>query len=381
MAPNLGRRLPRLEDPHLITGHGRYAADVKLDGLCHLAVMRSTVPHARIASIDLEPARAMPGVLLAMAADDLPESARHLSNWLPPDMKETARPVLAQGDANYVGDAIAIVVAEEAYQASDAVQAIMVELDPLPAAGDVNAATAPGAPRVNNATDSNIARHSEYAYGDIDAAFAADSVVVKTTLSAARVCGAAMEPRAVTANWHPGESTLTVWDSTQSVFSVRDQVAEALGLEKEQVTVLAEDVGGGFGPKGTVYAEEVLVALASHKLGRPVTWTASRSEDTATTVHAHGTVFDLELAAGPDGKLRGLRGRMRHDMGAYVSSGGNQPDIIVPHMMSAYVLPALKIEAEVIYTNTAPTGFVRGGGRPLGNFVMERLMDRLAARP
>jgi carbon-monoxide dehydrogenase large subunit len=380
VAPHLGRRLRRVEDPHLITGRGHYASDVRLDGLCHLAVLRSSLPHARIASIDVGAARSMPGVLLVLTADDLPAEAKHLSNWLAPDMKATARPVLARGEVNYVGDAIAAVVAEHEYQAQDAVQSIEVELDPLPAVGDVAAAIAAGAPAVHAGTPDNVASRGEHTYGEVEAAFAGDVVTVKERLSAARICGAAMEPRAATASWHSGDETLTVWDSTQTVFSVRDEIARALGLEKEQVTVLADDVGGGFGPKGTVYAEEVLVALASLRLGRPVTWAATRSEDTATTVHAHGTVFELELAATKDGKLRGLRGRMWHDMGAYASAGVGQPDIIVPHMMSAYVLPAMKIESQVLYTNAAPTGFVRGGGRPLGNFVMERLMDRLAVK-
>jgi carbon-monoxide dehydrogenase large subunit len=151
-----------------------------------------------------------------------------------------------------------------------------------------------------------------------------------------------------------------------------------LGLEQEKVRVLAEDVGGGFGPKAAVYPEEVLAAFATVQLGRPVRWTATRSEDTATTVQGHGSIFELELAAGPDGRLRALRGRFTHDLGAYTGSGAGQPDIIVPHMISAYLLPALRIQVRLVHTNAAPGGFVRGGGRPLGNFAMERMMDRLA---
>jgi carbon-monoxide dehydrogenase large subunit len=167
VAPHLGRRLRRVEDPHLITGRGHYASDVRLDGLCHLAVLRSSLPHARIASIDVGAARSMPGVLLVLTADDLPAEAKHLSNWLAPDMKATARPVLARGEVNYVGDAIAAVVAEHEYQAQDAVQSIEVELDPLPAVGDVAAAIAAGAPAVHAGTPDNVASRGEHTYGEV----------------------------------------------------------------------------------------------------------------------------------------------------------------------------------------------------------------------
>jgi aerobic carbon-monoxide dehydrogenase large subunit len=345
-----------------------------------MAVARSTVPHARIVSIDIEAARSMPGVLTVMTAADLPGSARRMRNWLPSGLDATSRPVLAANEVNYVGEAIAVVIAESACQAHDAAQAVFAEVEPLPAVGDVPTAIAPGAPLVHAIAPDNLARTARFAYGDIDAAFSGRVVTVKQRLTAARICGAAMEPRAATAMWNSSDSTLTLWDSTQAVFMVRDEIGAALGLEADKVIVLAEDVGGGFGPKGTVHPEEVLVAVASRHLARPVTWTATRTEDTATTVHGHGTIFEVELAASADGRLRGLRGRMSHDMGAYGSAGANQPDIIVRHMVSGYVLPALCVDATVVYTNAAPTGFVRGGGRTLGNFVVERLMDLLAVR-
>jgi carbon-monoxide dehydrogenase large subunit len=169
-----------------------------------------------------------------------------------------------------------------------------------------------------------------------------------------------------------------IWTSTQNVFGVRHAVASTLGLDEAKVRVLAEDVGGGFGAKGSVFPEEVLTALAAWRLKKPVRWVASRSEDGATTAQGHGSVIEVELAAGRDGKLRGLRGRLIHDLGAYAGSGAGQPEIIVAHMISAYVLPAMEVEHQLLYTNAVPTGFIRGGGRPLGNYTMERVMDRLA---
>ncbi|MEP7104980.1 MAG: xanthine dehydrogenase family protein molybdopterin-binding subunit [Chloroflexota bacterium] len=380
MPPHVGRAMPRREDERLITGRGRYAGDIKLEGLTHMAIVRSPHAHARVTSINTDAAKQMPGVVSILTAHDLPATAKGIRNWLPPEMEHLARPVLVDGKVLYVGDAVAAVIAEHAYQAHDALAAIEVDYEPLPAVVGGPAALESSAPRVHDNTENNLARSADYTFGELDAAFARAPVTVKETFTTARICGAAMEPRVATATWHPGEGELTMWTSTQSTFSVRDTVADALGLDKDKVTVLAHDVGGGFGPKGTVYGEEVLVAAAAQLTQRPVTWTATRSEDTATTVHAHGTHIEVELAAEADGTLRGLRGHVIHDMGAYPSAGNGQIDIIVPHMMSAYVLPALSVKADVVYTNAAPTGFVRGGGRPLGNYVIERMLDRLAAR-
>ena len=378
MPSAIGRPARRREDPRLITGRGRYSGDIRLDGLVHLAVARSPLPHARITSIDLAPAQAVPGVVAAWTAADLPETAREFADWVPRGMKTRARPVLAAEEVNHVGDPVAVVVASDVYTARDAADAVFADLDPLPAVGTVDAALADGAPLVHDDLGSNVMGSSKRAYGDIEAAFAGDSIAIRERFKLARICGAAMEPRAVTATFDGKK--LTVWTSTQHTYGVRDRLNEMLGLEKERVEVLAEDVGGGFGPKATSYPEEILVALAALRLQKPVRWTATRSEDTTTTVHAHGSSFDLELAAGPDGRLRGLRGRLWHDVGAYPASGSNQPSLITAHMVSAYHLPAMKVDYDLVLTNTASTGFVRGGGRPLGNFAIERLMDRLARR-
>jgi len=368
----------RVEDKRLITGQGRYAGDIKLDGTLHIAFARSPLPHAYIEAIDTSAAKAMPGVVAVWTASDLPEVAPGLSDFGPAGIVERGRPILTGGEVHYVGDAYALAIAETAYQAADAAEAIAAELDPLPGVGDVTTATADGAPKAHADMESNIALTSSTAFGDIKAAFAEDSVTAKITLTTSRVLGVAMEPRTVTADYEDGG--VKVWTSTQNVFGVRGAIASILGIPEAKVRVLAEDVGGGFGAKGSVFPEEVLTALAALRLKRPVRWVATRSEDGATTAQGHGTVLELELAAGPDGKLRGLRGRVIHDIGAYSASGAGQPGIIVPHMVSAYVIPAMEIDAELVYTNTVPTGFIRGGGRPLGNYGIERVMDRLALK-
>ncbi|HSP09989.1 MAG TPA: xanthine dehydrogenase family protein molybdopterin-binding subunit [Candidatus Dormibacteraeota bacterium] len=378
MPPYIGRPMRRVEDERLITGRGRFAGDIKLDGLAHVAFCRSTLPHARIRAIDRSGAAAMPGVVAVWTAEDLPEVSAGLSDFGPPGIEQRGRPVLNRDEVNYVGEAFALVVAETSYQALDAAEQVIPELDPLTGVGDVAAATAPGAATVHADMKSNIAQTYSTTYGDIKAAFASDSVTAKIRLTTARVAGAAMEPRTVTAAPDSDTGGLKVWTSTQNVFGVRSAVASALGLADDRVRVLAEDVGGGFGAKGTVFPEEVITALAAWRLKRPVRWVATRSEDGATTSQGHGSVIELELASDRDGKLRGLRGRLFHDVGAYAGSATGQPGIIISHMVSAYVLPAMDVEAHLVYTNAVPGGFIRGGGRPLGNYGMERVMDQLA---
>lgn len=188
-----------------------------------------------------------------------------------------------------------------------------------------------------------------------------------------------MEPRSTTAA-PQADGSLLLRTSTQAVFSVREAVSRCLGIEPGRVRVVAEDVGGGFGAKGGPHPEDVLVAMAAWRLSRPVRWVAARSEDGATTFQSHGTVLELELAAEADGRLRGFRGRLIHDLGAYAGPGASQAGNATMHMLSAYRLPALRIEILNLYTNSAPTGFIRGGGREVGNFAIERMLDRLADR-
>jgi aerobic carbon-monoxide dehydrogenase large subunit len=368
----------RREDPRLITGRGRYAGDISGPGQLHLVFVRSPQPHATIRSIDTGAASAMPGVLAVWTAADLPASARALSDWLPRGVTPRPRTVLADGEVNYVGEAIAAVVAETSYQAADAAEAVFADLDPLPAAGNLDTALADGAPVVHAGATDNTAGGYERAYGDIEAAFAEGTVIVSEKLKLPRIAGAAMEPRAV--NAESDGAGLKVWTSTQHTFGVRARLSELLEIDKAAIEVLAEDVGGGFGPKSQVYPEEVVCAFAALRLKRPVRWVATRSEDTATTVHAHGSMFEIELAADPDGRLRGLRGRMWHDIGAFPASGPAQPGLMIAHMVSVYRLPALRVEATLVHTNAASSGFVRGGGRPAGNFVIERMIDRMARR-
>jgi aerobic carbon-monoxide dehydrogenase large subunit len=374
--PLIGRPLRRREDPDLLTGRGRYAGDLSPPGLAHLAVVRSPEPHGALRTIDPAAALALPGVLAVLTAADLPELERDPGE---PRPGQHPRPVLARDRVRYAGEPVAVVVAEDPYTAADAAESVRLDIDPLPGAGDVLAATAPGAPELHDGVPGNLAGVVRRAFGDAGRAFAAAGVVVSRRLRLARIAGAYLEPRAVTAVWD-ADGSLTLWSSTQSVYGVRDWVAALLGLPRERVRVLAEDVGGGFGAKGMPYAEEVLVPAAARRLRRPVRWVGARSEDTATTAHSHGGVLDVDLAATGSGDLLGLRVRLLHDIGAYWGPGAEQGDNVLSHLVCAYRLPALDAEVRQVYTSAVPSGYIRGGGREVGNFAIERMLDLLARR-
>ena len=225
---------------------------------------------------------------------------------------------------------------------------------------------------------SNIAGRVQRGFGDIDAQMSGDAVVVRQSFRFGRVIGGYMEPRATAAALDADSGRLSVWTSTQWVYGVRDRIASILGLERDLVRVLAPDVGGAFGAKGQVYPEEIIVAALARRLRRPVRWVATRTEDTQATGQSHGDAAEVELSANRDGTLRGLRVRLRHDVGAYGGPGLGQSDNILSHLVSAYRLPALDAESVLVYTSTVPTGFIRGGGREVGNFIIERTMDLLA---
>ena len=370
----IGQPVRRREDRPLVTGSGCYAADVRPSGALHMAVVRSVEPHGVLRAIDLAPARSLPGVVGAFAAAGLPELHAALDDLDVP--VERCRRALARDRVRYVGEALAVVVAEHPYLAADAARAVAVEIEPLAGAGDVLSATTAGAVALHLGLADNVAGVVRRSFGEADGG----DVVVRDRLRLARVAGAYLEPRAVTAWWDAAAGELTVWSSTQNAYGVRDRLAALLGLGRERVRVLTPDVGGGFGAKGMVYPEEALAAALAVRLGRPLCWVAARSEDTAATAHAHGTVLDLELVASASGELRGLRVRALHDIGAYAGPGMGQPDNILSHLVCAYRLPALDAEVRLVHTNAVPTGFIRGGGREIGNFAIERMLDALARR-
>jgi len=371
----IGRSVRRLEDLHLITGRGRYAGDVRPPGSLHLVVVRSALGHARIRAVEVEAASGLPGVVAIWTADDI-ERVAVVDDFISAKVPGNSRPVLAWEIARYAGEPLAAVIAESAAAAADAAAVVYADLDPLPVL-DLDQARAEDAPAINSAAPGNLVQQGRIEFGDAEAAFLAAVHVVRFETHFPRICGAAIEPRAVSA-WPTPVGGVRVATSTQGVFTVRRALARLLGLDRELVEVVAEDVGGGFGPKAAVYGEEALVALAAHRLARPVTWTATRSEDFQSTYQSHGVRVSAELAADAEGHILALRGAVDQDAGAYPSMGLIQPPTIITHLLSQYAPPALAFEHRTYLTNGVPTAAVRGGSRPLGNYVIERLVDRLA---
>lgn len=376
----IGQRVPRREDLALVTGRGRYAGDIRLPGLLYMSVVRSTVPHATLRNVRLDAVRSMPGIVTAFARDDLPEIHGSIIDASLPDAHLVSRPVLATDRVRYVGEPIAVVVALDPYLAADGADAVEIDVDPLDGAGDVRAATRAGAPTLHPPHESNVAGRVVRAFGDIEAAFAKAAVIESHEYRLARVSGGYLEPRACCAIWDEAAGRWEMWTSTQWVHGVRDRVAEMLGVDKSQIRVRAENVGGGFGPKGAIYPEEILVAALARRLKRPVQWIAGRSEDTASSIQAHGSVLDVQLAADAKGHLLGLKAHLVHDLGAYAGPGTGLTSTITNHLLCAYRVPAYRADADLVYTNASPTGFIRGGGREVGNFAIERSIDLLASR-
>jgi carbon-monoxide dehydrogenase large subunit len=381
----IGTAVRRKEDDRLIRGRGRFVDDIVLPGLRHMAIVRSPHARARIVRIDASAALAMPGVSVFTAAD-LPE----LSNVLPTFVEPASNPyavfndpppqhMMAAGEVRHVGEAVAVVVAEDRYRAADAAEAVAVEYDPLPAVVDAERAMDPNSPAVH-AGRSNVVGHIRVSIGDVDAAFAHADVVVEERLNYPRVTSMPIEPRAVCAQADSAAETVTVWAGHQMPYLLRDTIARFLALPVENVRVIAPDTGGGFGPKAAVYPEDVLVPVIARRLGTPVKWIQTRSEFMVSAQHAREQVHDVRLAATRDGVVLGVEIRIVKDVGAYHYWALIDPTNCVNHLPSHYRIPSIRGEGFCVLTNKVPVTPYRGAGRPEAVFVMERLLDLLAAR-
>jgi aerobic carbon-monoxide dehydrogenase large subunit len=376
-----GARVNRLEDPALLAGRGRFVDDVKLPGVLHACFVRSPHAHARIRAIDTKPA-SIPGVHMVLTADDLPEPMRSdsMPMLLPNPAITVARTqtVLARDEVHYVGQPVAVVIADSRYIAEDAAALIIVNYDLLDAISDCRDAIKDGAARAHSDLASNIVAKFTLAYGQIDAAFANAAHVFNELISQHRGGGMALETRAVLANLDPISDVLTVWSSTQTPHIGRRMLADLLGREIEAIRMIAPDVGGGFGPKAIFYPEEAVIPAAALKLGRPVKWIEDRHENFLCATQERDQYWRMAIAVDTDGKILGMRGRLLHDSGAFVPWGIIMPYIAAVTVPGPYVLPAYHLETIVLLTNKVPTTPVRGAGRPQAVFAMERLLDRVA---
>ncbi len=373
----VGDRLLRKEDPRLLTGRGTYVGDVTLREMLHAAIVRSPHAHARIVSVDAARAREQPGVAAVLVAADLGDAARELP-CVPPHPALRARNFrpLAGDRVRFVGEAVAVVVADSRYRAEDARDLVEVLYEPLPSAQDPT--TAAGAPRVHEEIPDNVAGVVTLARGDVDGALAGAPHVRRECLTIARGGGQPMETRGLVAEYSAPADLLTVWASSQVPHQIRQFVCELLGLGPHQVRVLAPDVGGGFGAKLIVYPEDVLIPLLAWRLGRPVKWLEDRLEHMVTATQERAQVHDVTVAFDDDGRLLALRDRFVHDTGAYTPRGLVVPLLTASMLTGPYRVPAVEVTLTSVYTHRVPVTPYRGAGQPQAVFVIERVLDLVA---
>ena len=374
----IGTRTPRKEDPKLIQGRGTFTDDVTLPAMVYVSLVRSPHAHARIRRIDAAAARKEPGVVTVVTGKDA-EATGVLPVFITvPGLNGTKHMPLATDKARYAGDAIAAVVADTRQAAKRAADLVTVDYEPLPVIVDATKALEPGAPILHEELGTNLVFTYPVKGGDIDKAFRDAEATVKLRIVNQRLIPNAMEPRSVVAKFEAGE--LTVWTSTQIPHFVQLILSVNLGLSQNKVRVIAPEVGGGFGSKLQVYAEELLIAHLAKTLGRPVKWTEDRREGYLATIHGRDLVEDVELAAKRDGTVLGVRIRTVANMGAYLQAfAPGIPTILHAFIIpGAYRIPAFDCEVRGAYTNTTPVDAYRGAGRPEATFAIERGMDRLA---
>jgi carbon-monoxide dehydrogenase large subunit len=377
----VGARVIRKEDPELLRGRGRFVDDIHLEGMLHAAFVRSVYPHARIRSVRSERAHGVPGVVGVLTLDDLPASVqRPLPLIVPTSMIRQVRTprVLAGDEVCYCGEAVAVVVADSRYSAEDGVGVVEVEYEGLLAAVDCRESCNAGAATAHSDAQDNIAARFSVEYGDTERAFKGATHTFRESLWQHRGCGHAIECRAALAVYDDVQNLLTMWSATQVPHLLKRMLMELLEREEHGVRVIAPNVGGGFGPKGMVYPEEVAIAALAMRYRCPVKWTEDRWENFVSAYQERDQYWDVEVAVTGEGKIQGVRGRVIHDSGAYVPLGIILPYISATTMPGPYIVPNYQLEVTVALTNKTPTTPVRGAGRPQAVFAMERLVDRVA---
>jgi aerobic carbon-monoxide dehydrogenase large subunit len=378
----IGRRHPRVEDRPLVRGAGRFVDDLNPPGLVEAAFLRSTVAHGLINAIDATKALALPGVhavyTLAdlrpvLTADRLP--LQFPSTELPHDISPF---ILASKEVSYVGEAIALVVADTRYIAEDGLGLIEMDIRELPAVSDCRDALLPHAPNVHVHRTGNLLIDFIQSYGDADAAFEAAPRRLTENLKQHRGGAHPIEGRGLVANHDAESDLLTVWSSTQLAHEARYFIMKMLGLDENRIRVVTPDVGGGFGAKFIVYPEEVAISAPALLLQRPIKWIEDRREHFIASIQERDQYWSVEVGFDDEGRLLAARGTMINDAGAYTYQGINLPYNASTNFPGPYILPHYKLHVSVVETNKVPTAPVRGAGYPEGCFAMERVLDAVA---
>jgi carbon-monoxide dehydrogenase large subunit len=377
----VGRALKRKEDPRLITGRAAYVDDMALPRMLYAAIVRSPEAHARIVSIDTTAAREQPGVEAVFTGEDMTDLAAPCPMvWAPPgvEVRVPDHWPLAREKVGYVGQPVAVVLGHDKYGVVDAAEQVLVEYDPLPVVVDPEKALEEGAPVIHEEYGTNKVFEWSLVGGDVEGAFSDADVVVERRIVNHRTAGAAIEPRGVLAEWRHGK--LTLWSSTQIPHICRVILSIQLGLDEHNIRVVAPEVGGGFGSKLQVYGEEVLACWCARKLDRPVKWTATRSEEMATTHHGRDQIDYVRIGAKRDGTVTGIHAKIIQDCGAYhLIEGPVIPTFSACVMGGCYKFDAIQTDIVGVFTNKFTTDAIRGAGRPEATHMIELTMDELAA--
>src|SRR6266487_2193881 len=379
--PGLERRR---EDYALITGHAHYVDDLRArqgrPAALHMAVVRSPYGHAEIERIQLDDARALPGVVAAFAAAELVHTLPNMDTMpIPRDLKRPERKPLALQRARYVGDPVAVIVAEDLYTAQDALDLVEIDYLPLPAVIDPESALDPAAPLLYDDFGSNIAFHTQIGGGDIAAAFAQAEHFFRLRVVNQRVAASSMEPRACLFDFDPNSGELFAWLSSQAIYTARETLARSLGIDRSKIRVFNAEVGGAFGTKSAFVGEEIAAAALAVRLGRPVKWIESRSENLQAQTHGRGQINYIEAAYQADGRLLGLKVHTIADLGAFLAQTTSMVPIGTASMLNGpYRIQAIQSQVVGVFTNKVPTGAYRGAGRPEATYILERTLDRIA---
>ncbi|HYB43718.1 MAG TPA: xanthine dehydrogenase family protein molybdopterin-binding subunit, partial [Candidatus Methylomirabilis sp.] len=378
----VGASLKRKEDARLVAGQGRYVDDIALPGALHAGMVRSPHAHARVLRVGRSEASQQPGVVAVLTLEDLPELA---SASVPPLVAERwigsyRHPVIAGDRVRHAGEAVAVVVADDPYRLADAVERVDVEYEALPAAAGPAAATAPSAPRVHEAILGNVVAVSQSETGSVAAGFAEAEVVVHGGFVYPRLAGMPIEPRGVLASRDAVTGVLMVWLSTQVPFAVRSAIAAALDLPEERVRVLAPDVGGGFGVKGHVYPEDILIPAVARRLGRPVKWIETRREHFLTAAADRDQSHQARIGFARDGRIVALETSFTRDHGAFPALGEAITQNTINHLPGPYRVPHYRAAGRNVLTHKTFSAAYRGAGRPEAALVLDRLLDRAARR-
>src|SRR5579859_2616545 len=374
----------RTEDYRLITGHAFYVDDVRLPqgrpAALHMVVVRSPYAHAEVKAIRLDEAKALPGVVAVFAGEEMVGDMRPMETIPMPGLKRPERRPLALGRARYVGDPVAVVLAESLAAALDARDLVEVDYEALPSVTDPEAALAEGAPLLYEDFGTNIAFQSQSDKGDIAAVFAKADRTVKLRLVNQRLAPSSLEPRACLYDYDPASGQFTAWVSSQAIYRARDVLAGTLGIDRGQVRVYNAEVGGGFGTKTGFVGEEIIAAKLAFQYGRPVKWIESRSENLQAQTQGRGQINYVEAAFQNDGRLLGLKVRTIADLGGYLGFTTAMVPNGTPSMLNGpYRIEAVDSQVVGAFTNKVPTGAYRGAGRPEATYALERTMNRIAA--